>query len=248
MLSNPNHIAIIMDGNRRWAKSRGVDSLAGHKAGADVLREISRHLAENGFKWLTAFAFSSENWQRSPVEVRGLMTLISQFIKTRMSELIESNVRLRVVGRRDRFSAELTALIHDAEVRSAQNNGLNLTVALDYGGCQDIVCAASRIAQEIETGLLTAADVTDDLFKARLSTRTLPPVDLLIRSGGETRISNFLLWEMAYAELYFTDRFWPDFTTEDLLAAIAEYRKRDRRFGTSSQSKPMLKIIKSDTG
>ena len=181
MLSDPNHIAIIMDGNRRWAKRRGVDSLAGHKAGADVLREISRYLAENGVKWLTAFAFSSENWQRSPVEVRGLMQLISQFIKTRMSELIESNVRLRVVGRRDRFSADLRALIQDAEVSSAQNSGLNLTVALDYGGCQDIVGAASRIAQEIENGLLTATDVTDDLFKARLSTRTLPPVDLLIK-------------------------------------------------------------------
>ena len=248
MLSDPNHIAIIMDGNRRWAKRRGVENLVGHQAGADVLREISHHVAENGVKWLTAFAFSSENWQRSPVEVRGLMQLISHFIKTRMNELIESNVRLRVVGRRDRFSAELKALIHDVEVRSTQNSGLNLTVALDYGGCQDIVRAASRIAQEIETGLLTAADVTDDLFKARLSTRTLPPVDLLIRSGGEMRISNFMLWEMAYAELYFTDRFWPDFTIEDLSAAIAEYRKRDRRFGTSSKSMPMLKIIKSDTG
>ncbi len=248
MLSDPNHIAIIMDGNRRWAKRRGADSLAGHKAGGDVLRDIARHVAENGIKWLTVFAFSSENWQRSPVEVRGLMRLISQFIKTRMNELIESNVRLRVVGRRDRFSADLQALIHDVEVRSAHNNGLNLTVALDYGGCQDIVRAASRIAQEIETGLLTAADVTDDLFKARLSTRVLPPVDLLIRSGGETRISNFLLWEMAYAELFFTDRLWPDFTADDLAAAIADYRQRDRRFGASSQSAPSLKIIKSDAG
>ena len=133
-------------------------------------------------------------------------------------------------------------------MRSAHNNGLNLTVALDYGGSQDIVRAASRIAQEIETGLLTAADVTDDLFKARLSTRVLPPVDLLIRSGGETRISNFLLWELAYAELYFTDRLWPDFTAEDLAAALADYRQRDRRFGASSQAAPALKIIKSDAG
>ena len=248
MLSDPNHIAIIMDGNRRWAKRRGADSLAGHKAGVDVLRDIARHVTENGIKWLTVFAFSSENWQRSPVEVRGLMRLISQFIKTRTNELIESNVRLRVVGRRDRFSADLQALIHDVEVRSAHNNGLNLTVALDYGGCQDIVRAASRIAQEIETGLLTAADVTDDLFKARLATRVLPPVDLLIRSGGETRISNFLLWELAYAELYFTDRLWPDFTAEDLAAALADYRQRDRRFGASSQAAPALKIIKSDAG
>jgi len=248
MLSDPNHIAIIMDGNRRWAKRRGADSLAGHKAGGDVLRDIARYVAENGMKWLTVFAFSSENWQRSSVEVRGLMRLISQFIKTRMNELIESNVRLRVVGRRDRFSADLQALIHDVEVRSAHNNGLNLTVALDYGGSQDIVCAASRIAQEIETGLLTAADVTDDLFKARLSTRVLPPVDLLIRSGGETRISNFLLWELAYAELYFTDRLWPDFTAEDLAAALVDYRQRDRRFGASSQAAPALKIIKSDAG
>ena len=248
MFSDPNHIAIIMDGNRRWAKRRGADSLAGHKAGADALRDIVRHVSENGVKWLTVFAFSSENWGRSPVEVRGLMQLISQFIKTRMNELIESNVRLRVVGRRDRFSTDLKALIHDVEARSTLNNGLNLTVALDYGGSQDIVRAAFRIAQEIETGLLTAADVTDDLFKARLSTRILPPVDLLIRSGGETRISNFLLWEIAYAELYFTDRFWPDFTIKDLAEAIADYRTRDRRFGTSSKSTPMLKIIKSDVG
>ena len=248
MLSDPNHIAIIMDGNRRWAKRRGADSLAGHKAGTDVLRDIARHVADNGIKWLTVFAFSSENWQRSPVEVRGLMHLISQSIKTRKNEFIESNVRIRVVGRRDRFSADLQALRHDVEVRSAHNNGLNLTVALDYGGCQDIVCAAFRIAQEIETGLLTADDVTDDLFKARLSTRVLPPVDLLIRSGGETRISNFLLWEMAYAELYFTERLWPDFTADDLAAAIADYRKRDRRFGASSQSAPSLKIIKSEAG
>ena len=151
------------------------------------------------------------------------MQLISQFIKTRMSELIESNVRLRVVGRRDRFSADLRALIQDAEVSSAKNSGLNLTVALDYGGCQDIVGAASRIAQEIENGLLTATDVTDDLFKARLSTRTLPPVDLLIRSGGETRISNFLCgrWHMPN---FISPTGFGLILLPRLLAAIVEYR------------------------
>ena len=246
MPKNLHHLAIIMDGNRRWAHAHGFEVLKGHHQGADTIKVISRAAIDQNIKWLTVFAFSSENWQRPAGEVKGLMALMKQFILTQSKELIDNNIRLRIIGRRDRFSGDLQDAILDIEKSSAMNTGLNLTVALDYGGRQDITAAAAKIAYEVESGLLKASQVNDDLLKSRLSTRVLPPVDLLIRTGGEQRISNFLLWDLSYAELHFSDRYWPEFTAQDLTIAIGDYTKRERRFGGNSGEIHQLHMVKSD--
>jgi len=224
MSNTPNHVAIIMDGNRRWAKKRRLEALLGHDKGAETLKDITKSCAHAHINWLTVFAFSSENWTRPEHEVAGLMRLIAKFINTQAQELLDANVRLRIIGRRDRFADDLCTAIHDLEQRSSKNTGLNLTVALDYGGRQDIASAALAVAKEIEAGMLTADDVNDDLLKSRMSTKILPPVDLLIRTGGEKRISNFLLWDLSYAELFFSDKLWPDFTRSDLFDAITSFK------------------------
>ena len=246
MSQSLNHLAIIMDGNRRWARSHGLEALRGHHQGADTLQEICRAVIDQNIKWLTVFAFSSENWQRPPVEVKGLLGLMKKFITTQAEDLVENNIRLRVVGRRDRFSLELKNLIVRVEEDSARNSGLNLTLALDYGGRQDIAAAVSQIAHEVETGLLSANSVNDDLLKSRLSTRVLPPVDLLIRTGGEKRISNFMLWDLSYAELVFSDKYWPEYTKSDFLSAIEEYYKRERRYGGSFGEVHHIRLVQSD--
>jgi undecaprenyl diphosphate synthase len=246
MQKNLHHLAIIMDGNRRWAHAHGFEVLKGHHQGADTLEAISCAALDQKIEWLTVFAFSSENWRRPAAEVKGLMVLMKRFILTRSKELIDNNIRLRVIGRRDRFSDDLRDAIIDVEKSSAMNTGLNLTVALDYGGRQDLTAAAAQIAYEVESGLLKARQVNDDLLKSRLSTRVLPPVDLLIRTGGEQRISNFLLWDLSYAELHFSDRYWPEFTAQDLAVAISDYTKRTRRFGGDSAEIHQLHMVKSD--
>ena len=246
MPKNVHHLAIIMDGNRRWARAHGFEVLKGHHQGADTIKVISRAAIDQNIKWLTVFAFSSENWQRPAGEVKGLMALMKRFILTQSKELIDNNIRLRIIGRRDRFSGDLQDAILDIEKSSAMNTGLNLTVALDYGGRQDITAAAAKIAYEVESGLLKASQVNDDLLKSRLSTRVLPPVDLLIRTGGEQRISNFLLWDLSYAELHFSDRYWPEFTAQDLTIAISDYTKRERRYGGNSGEIHQLHMVKSD--
>ncbi len=235
-----------MDGNRRWARNNGLEVLRGHHQGVDTLQTISRAAIDQKIAWLTVFAFSSENWQRPPTEVKGLLALMKRFITTQAESLADNNIRLRVVGRRDRFSIELKNLINVVEKSSAANTGLNLTVALDYGGRQDIAAAAAQIAQEVETGLLSASVVNDDLLKSRLSTKVLPPVDLLIRTGGEKRISNFMLWDLSYAELVFSDKYWPEYTNADFLSAVDEYYKRDRRYGGSVGEIHQIRIVKSD--
>ena len=246
MQKNLHHLAIIMDGNRRWAHAHGFEVLKGHHQGADTLEAISCAALDQKIEWLTVFAFSSENWRRPAAEVKGLMVLMKRFILTRSKELIDNNIRLRVIGRRDRFSDDLRDAIIDVEKSSAMNTGLNLTVALDFGGRQDLTAAAAQIAYEVESGLLKARQVNDDLLKSRLSTRVLPPVDLLIRTGGEQRISNFLLWDLSYAELHFSDRYWPEFTAQDLAVAISDYTKRERRFGVGSGEIHQLHMVKSD--
>ena len=241
-----SHLAIIMDGNRRWARNLGIEVLKGHYRGADTLKDISQTAIKQKIEWLTVFAFSSENWQRPQAEVTGLLELMKRFVTAQSEDLIDNNVRLRVVGRRDRFSAELQQSIADVERRSSLNSGLNLTVALDYGGKQDIAAAAAQIAHEVETGLLSAQQVNDDLLKSRLSTKVLPPVDLLIRTGGEKRLSNFLLWDLSYAELVFSDKNWPEYATTDFLLAIDEYYKRDRRYGGSTADIQHIRMVRSD--
>ena len=241
-----HHLAIIMDGNRRWASAHGFEVLKGHHKGADTLEAISRAAIDQKIEWLTVFAFSSENWQRPATEVIGLMSLMKRFIRTRSKDLINNNIRLRIIGRRDRISDDLQVAIDDVENSSAMNTGLNLTVALDYGGRQDLTSAAAQIAHEVASGLLNANQVNDDLLKSRLSTRVLPPVDLLIRTGGEQRISTFLLWDLSYAELHFSDRYWPEFTAQDLAMAISDYTERERRFGGYSGKIHQLHTVKSD--
>ena len=241
-----NHLAIIMDGNRRWARNLGIDVLKGHHRGADKLIDISQLAINQKIEWLTVFAFSSENWQRPRAEVRGLLELTKRFVTDQSEHLMDNNIRLRVVGRRDRFSSELQQLIADVERRSSLNTGLNLTVALDYGGRQDIAAAAAQIAHEVETGLLSARQVNDDLLKSRLSTKVLPPVDLLIRTGGEKRLSNFMLWDLSYAEMVFSDKHWPEYATADFLSAIDEYYQRDRRYGGGEGLIHHIRVVKSD--
>ena len=247
MSTSPNHIAIIMDGNRRWAKKRRFEALLGHDKGAETLKEITKSCADSKINWLTVFAFSSENWTRPEHEVAGLMRLIAIFIDTQAQELLDANVRLRIIGRRDRFADDLCASIQTLEQRSSKNTGLNLTVALDYGGRQDIASAAFAIAKEVEAGMLAADDVNDDLLKSRMSTKILPPVDLLIRTGGEKRLSNFLLWDLSYAELFFSDKLWPDFARSDLADAITYFHGRQRRFGGGHyDNEQPLRVVVSD--
>ena len=247
MSTSQNHIAIIMDGNRRWAKKRRLEALLGHDKGAETLKEITKSCADEQINWLTVFAFSSENWTRPEHEVAGLMRLIARFIETQAQELLDANVRLRIIGRRDRFANDLCASIQSLEQRSSKNTELKLTVALDYGGRQDIASAAFAIAKEVEAGMLAADDVNDDLLKSRMSTKILPPVDLLIRTGGEKRLSNFLLWDLSYAELFFSDKLWPDFARGDLADAITYFRGRQRRFGGGHYNNEQpLRVVVSD--
>ena len=246
MPQNLNHLAIIMDGNRRWARNLGIEVLQGHNRGADTLIDISQTAIDQKIEWLTVFAFSSENWQRPRAEVTGLLALMKRFVTAQSEKLIDSNIRLRVVGRRDRFSSELQQSINSVELRSSLNSGLNLTVALDYGGKQDIAAAAAQIAHEVETGLLSARQVNDDLLKSRLSTKVLPPVDLLIRTGGEKRLSNFMLWDLSYAELVFSEKHWPEFAPADFLSAIDEYYRRERRYGGSAAEVQHIRMVQSD--
>ena len=243
----PNHLAIIMDGNRRWARARRLETLFGHDRGAETLKMIAQNSVDAHINWLTVFAFSAENWTRPDYEVQGLMRLIIRFIKTQAQELLEANVRLRIIGRRDRFSDDLCVAMSDLEQQSSTNTGLNLTVALDYGGRQDISNAVTRIAEELESGMLTAAEINDDLLKSRMQTKILPPVDLLIRTGGEQRLSNFLLWDLSYAELFFSAKLWPDFSTTDFFAALDWFEQRQRRFGGGRyDDKHQLHAVVSD--
>jgi undecaprenyl diphosphate synthase len=247
MSNNPNHLAIIMDGNRRWAKARRLEALVGHDKGAEVLKLIAQNCVDERINWLTVFAFSSENWSRPRREVDGLMRLMANFIKTQTRELVDANVRLRIIGRRDRFSEGLCDLISDIEEQSSTNTGLNLTVAIDYGGRQDITTAVSRIAEEVATGMLEPCNIDDDLLKSRLFTKILPSVDLLIRTGGEQRLSNFLLWDLFYAELFFTQKLWPNFTKEDLQDALIFFRCNERRFGGGNYDDELrLRIVAGD--
>lgn len=231
MVKTPHHTAIIMDGNRRWAKGRGLDIIRGHNQGAETLKDICKAASENQIRWLTVFAFSAQNWNRPEPEVSGLLALMRRFLMREIEELMQNNIRLRVIGSRSNFSKDLHLLINKSETMTAENTGLNLTVAIDFGGQQDITQAARLIAEEVAAGVIDPMKVNDDFVKSRLQTSALPPVDLLIRTGGEKRISNFLLWDLSYAELYFSETYWPDFRASDLEIAVTEFNNRERRFG-----------------
>ncbi len=231
----PRHIAIIMDGNGRWAKQRHLPRIAGHKAGVDAVRESVRYCAEKKIEALTLFAFSSENWQRPEMEVSYLMSLFMTMLKLEVKKLHKNNIRLRVMGDRERFDKKLQQLMADAEALTGNNTGLNLVIAANYGGRWDICEAVRKIAVEVEQGRVIPNQITPELIEPFLASKDLPEPDLLIRTSGEQRISNFMLWQLAYAEFYFTDVFWPDFNAAEMDKAIAFFRKRERRFGCTSE-------------
>jgi undecaprenyl diphosphate synthase len=227
----PRHLAIIMDGNNRWARREGFPGVAGHRAGAEVVRDIVEACEARGIRYLTLFAFSSENWGRPRAEVRALLALLSRYLRNEVAKLQSDGVQLRVIGRRDRFSPRLQRLIADAEAATASGGRATLTLALDYGGRWDMTQVARSIARDIQAGALGLEDIDEALISSRLSTATLPDPDLCIRTAGETRVSNFLLWQFAYAEFWFTEVLWPDFDASVLDLALADYAVRERRFG-----------------
>lgn len=236
------HIAIIMDGNNRWARSRDLPSIAGHKAGAERLEEIVNACREIKLECLTVFAFSSENWKRPKQEVGGIMSLFATTLKKYRRELVSQDVRLRVIGRRDRLSDRLNKLIETVESDTAGGK-YQLNIAADYGGRWDIAQAAQTLAKRVERGELSPADINEDLLSQQLSTDDLPDPDLLIRTGAECRISNFLLWQLSYTELHFSNCYWPDFDKSCFFQAIEEYYQRQRRFGTNPLSQgPQLNL------
>lgn len=231
----PRHVAIIMDGNGRWAERRHLPRFAGHKAGVDALRVAVESAGRRGVKVLTVFAFSSENWRRPEEEVGLLMGLFLTALEQRVQELHENNVRVRVVGDRTAFNARLQQRIEEAERLTRANDGLQLIIAANYGGRWDVVQAARRVAEAVQSGTLAPGQVDLEVFASHLCLHGVPEPDLFIRTGGERRVSNFLLWDLAYTELYFTDTLWPDFDAEALDQALASYAARQRRFGQTGQ-------------
>ncbi len=232
----PHHIAIIMDGNNRWLKQRGGTGLAGHRAGAESVRAVIRLCAEKYIQCLTLFAFSSENWQRPEPEVSGLMSLFVRFLqKKEVLDLHRNGIRLRFIGNRGRFSVELQGLMRDAESLTARNKRLCVTIAADYGGRWDIVHAVQQVAAQVKAGVLEPEAIDESTLHRYTALADLPPPDLCIRTGGEYRISNFLLWQFAYTELHFTPTFWPDFGAADLDMALADFASRQRRYGKVSE-------------
>lgn len=234
-LEFPRHVAIIMDGNGRWARRRLLPRLEGHRQGAKSVRRAVEFCRSNGIAFLTLYAFSTENWQRPQGEVSGLMKLLSQFLDSELEELHSNGIRLRVIGQLHRLSAPLAAKITGGIEKTSANKAMTLNIALSYGGRQEIVAAAQRIAAAVKSGELSEEAVNEKVFAEFLDTAGIPDPDLLIRTGGETRISNFLLWQSAYAELYFTPLLWPDFDESAFMKAIEEYRSRQRRFGKTSE-------------
>lgn len=231
----PQHIAIIMDGNGRWARQRGLPRVAGHRAGVEATRNIIKTCGERSIKALTLFAFGLENWRRPKTEVEHLMQLFAQALQKEIKELHKHNVRFRVVGDITRFSGSLQKKFKQAEALTAQNTGLKLVIAASYSGQWDITQACQRIAEKVANKELEPSAVTPDLINGHLATAGITPPDLLIRTSGESRISNFMLWQLAYTELYFSPVCWPDFTAAELEKALQFYQERERRFGCISE-------------
>ena len=227
----PRHVAIIMDGNGRWAAARGLPRVEGHRRGVEALRKTVRAAGELGISVLTIFSFSSENWSRPQSEIRDLLSLLRRFIRNDLVELHKSNVRVRVIGERDDLDPDIRRLLQEAEDLTQGNDGLILVVAFNYGARQEIARAARRLAAEVAAGRLAASDITQELLARQLDAPDLPDPDVIIRTSGEQRLSNFLLWQAAYSELVFVPINWPDFDRAALESTIAEFRRRERRFG-----------------
>ncbi|MCW8915824.1 MAG: isoprenyl transferase [Magnetovibrio sp.] len=227
----PVHVAIIMDGNGRWAASRGLPRTEGHRRGAESVRAVIKAATASGVKYLTLFGFSSENWKRPSGEVMDLMGLLRLYLKKELAELHKQDVRFRVIGDRARLPEDVQNLVTTAEAKTRANTGLNFVLALSYGGRAEISNAARILAERVQAGTLNPADINEDMVDSVLETADIPDPDLLIRTSGEQRISNFLLWQSAYTEFVFTDTYWPDFRAEEFQAALAQYQSRERRYG-----------------
>lgn len=227
----PAHVAVIMDGNGRWAKRRGMPRVFGHQQGAERVGEVVEIAGEMGIKALTLYTFSEENWDRPADEIEALFGLLASYLKKETARLVEKNVRFRTIGEVSRLPLACRELLEEAAARTASNDGLHLTLALSYGGRSEIVTACRRLAEEVAAGALAPADITPETLSQRMGAADLPDPDLLIRTSGELRLSNFLLWQIAYTELYFTSVNWPDFGKEQFLEAVRAYQQRDRRYG-----------------
>ncbi len=235
----PRHVAIIMDGNGRWAKQRNLPRIMGHKAGSESVKDIVKTARELNLEVLTLYAFSTENWKRPSMEVQGLMTLLKTYLKSEAQNMVENNISLRCIGEMEKLSSDvqkvLNQVIQETAPQNEEKTGLTLNLALSYGSRSEIVRAARLMAEKCVSGQFEPEDFSEQLFASHLYTGGLPDPDLLIRTGGEARLSNFLLWQLSYAELYITDTMWPDFKREGLVKAISYYQSRERRFGQTSE-------------
>lgn len=231
MINKLEHIAVIMDGNGRWAAKRGMPRNAGHKKGAEVVIEVAKAAKEFGVKFLTLYAFSTENWKRSREEVDGLMNLLREYLSKDFKELQENDVRIRFIGERQMLADDIVAKMEELEKSTAQNKSLGLQIALSYGSRQEILHAVKQIAAEVKSGDISLKDIDEQTFSAMLYTAGVPDPDLVIRTSGEQRISNYLLWQIAYAEFFFTKTLWPDFNKNELREIIENYQTRERRYG-----------------
>jgi len=228
----PRHVAVIMDGNGRWAKKRGLTRIAGHQKGIEAVRDVVRTSRELGIEWLTLYAFSEENWKRPKHEVKALMGLLNRFLNDELEEMLDNGIRLACIGQTEKLPPEVQRTLWHTIEKTAHNKNMNLILALSYGGRQEIVGAVKTMLSDIEQGTLSIKQITEDRLGRYLDTSFMPDPDLLIRTSGEYRISNFLLWQIAYTEIYITPTLWPDFRKERYLEALLDYQKRDRRFGT----------------
>jgi undecaprenyl diphosphate synthase len=233
--TGPRHVAIIMDGNGRWAAARGLPRAMGHKAGAEAVRRTLDAAIKIGIPYITLYGFSSENWRRPETEITDLMQLLRFYLKGEIAAFHKAGIRLLVIGEREKLAPDIVAMIERAEDMTAANSKLTLTIALSYGGRQEILAASRAIAADIQAGRILPQDITETLFAARLFTHQTPDPDLLVRTSGEQRISNFLLWQSAYAEFFFTETLWPDFSEQDLQSAVTAFKSRDRRYGGRPQ-------------
>ena len=229
----PAHVAIIMDGNGRWAKKRALNRIRGHEEGSEAVRDIVKATRELGIPWLTLFAFSEENWKRPNYEIKALMGLLKRFLRSELQEMQANGIRFQAIGRLSKLPRDVQQAIGETTEQTAGNRDMVLTLALSYGGRQEICDAVQRIARKIESGVLSSGAISEDLLSGHLYTSAMPDPDLLIRTSGEFRVSNFLLWEIAYTEIYVTQTHWPDFRKREYLQALAAYEKRERRFGAT---------------
>jgi undecaprenyl diphosphate synthase len=229
----PKHVAIIMDGNGRWARKKALNRIRGHEEGAESVRDIVRTSRKTGIAWLTLYAFSEENWKRPKHEIQALMALLKRFLKSELDEMMENDIRFHTIGKTTKLPRDVQKALKRTVEETSQNSAMVLTLALSYGGRQEIFDTIQKIAKRIELGDMTSEDITEQLISNFLYTAGMPDPDLLIRTSGEYRVSNFLLWQIAYTEIYITPTLWPDFRKDEFLRTIEEYQRRERRYGTT---------------